>query len=291
MKFNKKHKEKLVTFSPRRERIHEIIFEAETREGKLFDIALLFFIVLSIIVVFLETVPSLKKYDSLFYGLEVIFTIFFTIEYLTRIYCVYRPWKYITSFYGIIDLLAILPVFLELFLPTVGFHSLMVIRSLRLLRVFRIFKLANYTTQGMIIVQALKDSRSKMAIFTYFVMLCIVIFGSIMYVVEGGSNPNFDSIPRSVYWAIVTLTTVGYGDISPITPLGQFLASVLMILGYAVIAVPTGIVSNELIKQQDDEEEIRLEACRYCSREGHALDAIHCKYCGEKLNDDELKEL
>ncbi len=266
-----------------KERIHEIIFEADTYEGKLFDVVLLIVIILSILVVMLETVSSFSVHyaDFLFYA-EWVLTIFFTMEYILRLYSVYKPMKYATSFFGIVDLLAILPTYLSLIFT--GSHYLLVIRALRLLRMFRIFKLGHHISQGEIILKSLKASIPKITVFLYFVVLMTIIFGSVMYLVEGGTNENFDSIPRSIYWSIVTLTTVGYGDISPITPLGQFLASVVMILGYVVIAVPTGIVTAEALKGTQPVD-LNCQACRYCSGEGHDDDAEYCKYCGEKLNE------
>ena len=267
-----------------RDRIHEIIFEADTREGKIFDIVLLGFIVLSVIIVMLESITELQeRYGRLFYTVEWIFTIIFTIEYLLRLYCVRRPLKYATSTYGIIDLLAILPTYVSPFIY--GTHSLLVIRALRLMRVFRIFKLGHFLSEGRIIVRALEASKPKIAVFLFFILLMVLIIGSVMYLVEGDTNPGFDSIPRSVYWAIVTLTTVGFGDITPQTELGQFLSAIVMILGYAVLAVPTGIVSSEFIKEQRDDD-INTQACRFCGREGHDGDAIYCKYCGERLNEN-----
>lgn len=269
--------------NPTKERFHEIIFEADTPLGKVFDISLLVIILASILVVMLESVDSFSaRFAHIFFVLEWIFTIFFTLEYFLRIYSVYRPWKYITSFFGIIDLLAIIPTYLSLFI--VGTHYLLVIRSLRLLRVFRIFKLAKFLREGNTIIRALKASQTKITVFMFFILLMVVIFGSVMYVVEGSQNESFDSIPRSVYWAIVTLTTVGYGDISPSTNLGQFLAAVVMIMGYAVIAVPTGIVSAEIIRGEEADEQLNTQACRYCGKEGHDDDALFCKYCGEELN-------
>lgn len=286
MKTNRNYKEKIKKFGPQRERIHEIIFEAETWEGKLFDVILIIAIILSIFIVSIETVPYYhENYGTLFYVLEWIFTIFFTVEYVLRLYCVYRPWKYALSFYGIVDLLSILPTYLSIFFG--GAQSLMMIRALRLLRVFRIFKLGNISSQGNFIISSLKASKEKIFIFLFFITVCIAVFGSIMYLVEGHRNEQFESIPKSIYWAIVTLTTVGYGDIAPITPVGQFLASIIMILGYSVIAVPTGIVSSEMVRSNSDEEEIYNEACRFCSREGHSSDAIYCKYCGEKLHGED----
>ena len=231
----------------------------------------------------LESVEHIDaKYHKLFYFLEWVFTIFFTIEYFLRLYCVYRPMKYATSFFGIIDLLAIIPTYISLFLT--GTHYLLVIRALRLLRVFRIFKLANFLKEGKVISSALKASQAKITVFLVFILLMVTILGSIMYMVEGGQDSNFTSIPRSIYWAIVTLTTVGYGDIAPQTELGQFLASIVMIMGYAVIAVPTGIVSAEMVNA-NNAEPTNTQACRYCTTEGHDDDAIYCKNCGEILNE------
>lgn len=272
-----------------RDRIHEVIFEADTKLGRQVDIIIMVLIILSVLVVMLETVPSLeKKYIFLFRVIEWIFTIIFTIEYILRLYSVRNPWKYATSFYGIIDLLAILPTYLSMF--PFHFQSLIVIRALRLMRVFRIFRLGQFMREGAMILRAMRASRVKISVFLFFILIVVTIIGAIMYLVEGSyEGSKFTSIPTSVYWAIVTLTTVGYGDISPTTPLGQFLSAVVMILGYAVIAVPTGIVSSELI-QQTKKQPKNTQACRYCSREGHDDDAICCKYCGNILNDTENRE-
>lgn len=285
-KESEKYREHVKNFSPRRNRIHEIIFEAETPLGKWFDIALMFLIILSVLVVALETIPDLsEKTIFILHVIEWILTIFFTIEYILRLYCVYRPMKYATSFYGVVDLLSILPTYLFFLLP--HGQSLMMIRALRLLRVFRIFKLAAYTRQGNYLVKAIKDSIPKIIFFLFFILLMVCIFGSIMYLIEGEKNPAFRSIPISIYWAIVTITTVGYGDISPQTGLGQFISSLMMIIGYAIIAVPTGIVTSEMVsgrKDPEEVEEILAESCMFCMKEGHEVDAIHCKYCGELLN-------
>ncbi len=281
-----KKKKPDIELSPTKEYLHRIIFEADTPAGKFFDVALLVLILLSVLVVMIETVPSYQeKYGSIFLVLEWIFTIVFTVEYLLRLYCVYRPIKYATSFYGVVDFVSILPTYLSFFLS--GYHSLMVVRGLRLLRVFRIFKLTQFLSEGQIIISALRASRAKIAVFMFFILVMVSIFGSLMYLIEGNSNEGFDSIPRSIYWAIVTLTTVGYGDISPSTAFGQFVSSIIMIAGYAVIAVPTGIVSAEVIKSsKTEEEEILTTSCRYCSQEGHDMDADYCKYCGEPLRED-----
>ncbi len=274
------------TLDPRKEKIHEIIFEADTPMGKAFDIVLMIFILLSVLVVMLESVDRIaNNHHQLFFVLEWIFTIFFTIEYILRLYCTYNPKKYAMSFYGIIDLLAIIPTYLSLLI--VGTHYLVVIRALRLLRIFRIFKLVKFLNEGNIIIRALIKSRAKILVFMLFILLMVTILGSIMYLVEAGYNEKFDSIPRSIYWAIVTLTTVGYGDISPSTEFGQFIAAFVMLLGYAVLAVPTGIVSAEMVSEANKEAatSTNTQACRYCSQEGHDDDAVHCKYCGELLNE------
>lgn len=268
--------------NPVKERLHEIIFEADTPAGKIFDVALLIAISASVLLVMLESVGSIQvRFSREFYVVEWLFTIFFTIEYLLRLYSVYRPWKYATSFFGVIDLLAIIPTYLSVFI--IGSHYFLVIRALRLLRVFRIFKLGHFLVEGSLIIRALRASRAKITVFLTFVLLLVIIIGSVMYLVEGGFNPSFSSIPRSIYWAIVTLTTVGYGDITPVTNLGQFLSAAVMILGYGILAVPTGIVSAEFIRE--GQAPTNTQACRYCGREGHDDDAVHCKYCGEKLNE------
>ncbi|NND08129.1 MAG: ion transporter [Saprospiraceae bacterium] len=271
--------EEVKTFSPTREKIYEIIFESDTALGKYFDIALLIFILGSVITVIMESVDYWHdNYLHIFLILEWFFTIFFTIEYILRLYCVHRPWKYATSFFGVIDLLAVIPTYLMFFLT--GAQSLIVIRSLRLLRVFRIFKIGTYMEHGALIVESMRASRGKIAVFLYFVILMVVIIGSSMYVVEGDINDQFDSIPTSIYWAIVTLTTVGYGDITPVTNFGKLLSAIVMITGYAVIAVPTGIISANLVRKNF---KVNGQACPHCSLEGHDNNAVHCKFCGEKL--------
>jgi voltage-gated potassium channel len=274
----KKIKTKPEGFSKSRQRLHEIIFEAETRAGRLFDIALLFMILASIITIMLESVPSYyAQYQTFFYTVEWVFTIFFTIEYLLRIYAVYSPRYYIFSFFGLIDLLSILPGYISLFIP--GMQSLMIIRGLRLVRLFRIFKLDAFVIQGNHILNALVQSRNKLIVFALSIMLLVTIFGSVMYLVEHDINSQFDSIPRSIYWAIVTITTVGYGDMSPRTPFGQFMASIIMMMGYVIIAVPTGIVASSFINTKD----INTETCPNCAKEGHDPDAKFCDQCGHAL--------
>ena len=267
--------------SGHRFRIHEIIFEADTREGKLFDIVLLVLILISVIMVMLESIDHFnQQYHVLFRTIEWVVTILFTIEYALRIYSLVRPWKYITSFYGIIDLLAIIPTYLSLIL--VGSQYLVTIRALRLLRIFRILKLGRMLRESNILLLALRKSRSKVFIFFVAVLTIVVFVGSLMYVVEGSYNPGYSSIPRSIYWAIVTITTVGYGDITPVTTLGQVLSAMLMITGYAIIAVPTGIVTMEMTRAQKYLQ-VSTQACMACSREGHDPDAEFCKHCGAKL--------
>lgn len=261
-----------------RETLHEIIFEADTPAGKRFDIFLIVIIVLSVVVVMLESIASVREVYS--YELHVIewgFTILFTIEYAFRLICLRRPTKYATSFFGIVDLLAVIPTYLSLFFP--GTQYLLAIRLLRILRVFRVLKLAQFLSEASVLTTALRASRHKITVFLFTVITLVVVLGSLMYLVEGEEN-GFNSIPHSVYWAVVTLTTVGYGDISPQTPLGQFLASIVMILGYAILAVPTGIVSVELAKA---DTKISTQCCRSCGSEGHRHDAIYCRICAEKL--------
>lgn len=269
---------------PVRDRIHEIIFEADTRYGKYFDVGLMVLIILSVLTVSMESSDELNdKYHDTFVALEWFFTIVFTIEYLLRLWVTIKPLKYAFSFYGIIDLLAILPTYLSLFF--VGSQYFVVIRIIRLLRVFRVFKLGKFLNEGDQLRQALVASRNKITVFLFTVSLLVVIIGAMMYLIEGGSNDGFSSIPRAVYWAIVTLTTVGYGDITPQTNIGQFLSAMVMILGYAILAVPTGIVTNEMISL-GLKRNTNTQVCRYCCEEGHDDDAVHCKYCGGKLNEE-----
>lgn len=265
-----------------RARIHSVIFEAETPGGKIFDIALLILILASVVAVMLETVQELDaKYHNLFLTIEWVVTILFTIEYALRIYSVHKPKKYIFSFYGMIDLLAILPTYISILVA--GSQYLLTIRALRLLRIFRVFKLARYLVEGRVLIRALMASRPKIIVFLTTVFSIVIFIGSIMYLVEGKADSGFTSIPRSVYWAIVTITTVGYGDISPATPLGQMLAAMLMVLGYAIIAVPTGIVSVEIAQASRELKAVNTTSCPSCAREGHDIDAEFCKFCGANL--------
>lgn len=265
---------------PLKQKLYEIIFEADTPKGKVFDVALLVIILVSILLVLLESVPSINTaYRDQLRILEWIITIIFSIEYSLRIAVVKQPFKYIFSFYGIIDLLAVLPTYLSLVF--VGSHSLVVIRAIRLLRVFRIFKLNRYTIAGNNLSKALWASREKIFVFLFFIINLVIIVGTMMYLVEGPEH-GFVSIPSSIYWAIVTMTTVGYGDISPQTPVGQLLASAIMIAGYAIIAVPTGIVTAEMIRNPD---KANTQVCPHCLHDKHDNDAVFCKKCGGKLNE------
>lgn len=260
-------------------KLHEIIFEADTKIGKLFDIILMASIILSVIVVMLDSVRSINElYGDLLYKVEWIFTILFTIEYLLRLFSVGKPLKYATSFFGIVDFLAIIPTYIGLFFPTTRYFT--VVRILRVLRIFRVLKFVQYLGAAKSLLVALKNSRRKITVFIFTVFTLVIIFGSLMYIIEGEEH-GFTSIPRSIYWAIVTLTTVGYGDISPQTPLGQAFASMIMILGYGIIAVPTGIVTAEMTKS--DYKVVTTQACKECGMEGHDNDATHCKYCGARL--------
>ncbi len=263
---------------------HEIIFEADTRAGKLFDVVLLVLILLSVMVVMIESVPYYhENYWDLLLALEWVFTILFSIEYVLRIISSKRPIGYILSFYGIIDLLSILPAYLSLFLA--GSQYLLTIRGLRLMRIFRIFKLVHFVRESNILLLALVKSRMKIIVFLIFIMIVVVFLGSVMYLIEGPKDSGFTSIPRSVYWAIVTLTTVGYGDIAPVSSLGQTVAAIIMILGYSVIAVPTGIIGAELMQGGKKMNDIYTQVCPYCSTEGIPRGANYCHNCGEVFED------
>lgn len=262
-----------------RDKIHEIIFEADTPLGKLFDVVLIVCIIASVLVVMLDSVDSIgSEYARLFYILEWFFTILFSIEYVLRLISVKRPLKYATSFFGIVDLLTVIPTYIDLFLP--GARFLLAIRILRVLRIFRILKLAKYVGEANLLMTAIRASSRKITIFLFSVVTLVVILGSMMYLVEGTQN-GFTSIPKSIYWAIVTLTTVGYGDVAPQTSLGQALSVVVMIMGYSIIAVPTGIVTVEMA--QAFKGNFSTRSCNTCSCEGHDLDAKYCKSCGSEL--------
>ncbi len=257
----------------------EIIFESNTPAGKTFDILLLIVISISVLLVVLESIPEINyRYGRILKISEWAITIIFSIEYFFRIIISRFPSKYIFSFYGIIDLLSVIPTYLSLVLT--GAQGLIVIRAIRLLRVFRILKLTRYTNEGAILLQALRASRTKISVFLFAILMIIIVIGTLMYLIEG-SEGGFTSIPAGIYWAIVTLTTVGYGDITPQTVLGKFISGVVMILGYAIIAVPTGIVTTELA--QGYKKRHRNIVCRSCGNHDHDSDARYCKKCGDEL--------
>ncbi|WP_205509542.1 ion transporter [Longitalea arenae] len=263
-----------------RNSLHNTIYESNTRAGKAFDIALLFLIISSIVVVMLDSIESYHaRYGRIFYVMEWIFTGLFTLEYLLRLISIKRPVRYMFSFFGFIDVLAIIPSYLSIFF--VGAQSLLVLRALRLLRVFRIFKLTHFLTEMEFLKIALATSLKKITIFMLVVLSLVIIMGSVMYLVENGEN-GFHSIPDSIYWAIVTVTTVGYGDIAPVTPVGKFIASLMMFIGYGIIAVPTGIITTEMANAARKRTHGH-ETCPGCGREGHDKDAVFCKFCGTLL--------
>ena len=265
--------------APWREQMHEVIFEADTPAGRAFDVALLIAIGLSVLAVILESVAGIQeRFGTALRAMEWIFTILFTVEYLLRLISVRRPLSYAFSFFGLVDLLSILPTYLSLLIP--GAQSLLVIRALRLLRIFRVLKIVRHLNELSALVAAVKATRAKITVFVMVVMTLVLIMGSAMYVVEGAES-GFTSIPRGIYWAIVTVTTVGYGDIAPRTVLGQIIAAVAMLLGYSLIIIPTGIFSTELARATA--KAISTQSCPACVREGHDPDATHCKYCGEQL--------
>ena len=275
-------------FKRLRTRLFIVVFGTDTPAGKLFDIVLLWAILLSIVQVMLESVPSInERFGNFFEVAEWAFTILFTIEYALRLFIERKPSRYAFSFYGIIDFLALLPTYLTLFLA--GGSYLVVIRAIRLLRVFRILKLSRYMGEAYVITSALAASRYKIMVFLGAVLTLAIITGTLMYLIEGGEN-GFTSIPRSIYWAIVTITTVGYGDIAPQTVIGQFLASFIMLMGYAIIAVPTGIVTAEMtvasIAEKSSKHNVQICPNRECDMITNDLDANYCKRCGEKFRKD-----
>lgn len=263
-------------------KLRHIIFESDTPAGKAFDIVLIWAIVASILVVLLDSVDHLhEQYGQFFFWCEWVFTVLFTIEYLLRIIITPRPKEYTLSFLGVIDLISILPTYLSLLIA--GPQFLIVIRGLRILRVFRVLKLYHYSRDGMMMMRALISSSRKISVFILSIIILVTIFGSLMYVIEGAES-GFKDIPNSIYWAIVTLSTVGYGDISPVTPLGKMLASVIMLLGYGIIAVPTGIVTSEFVSaRRESNNANQIVACENCGITNHQSSAKHCYNCGAKL--------
>lgn len=268
--------------APWRIKLYKIIYEADTPLGKLFDIVLLGLIVFSIILVMLESVSSYYiKYHEQFYFAEWVITIFFSIEYLLRIITIDKPRRYIFSFYGIVDLLSTIPSYVIFFVG--GSNMFLAVRALRLLRVFRILKITRYIGESQKLTNALKNSRAKISIFLFAVLIVCIITGTLMYLVEGPDN-GFTNIPISIYWCIVTLTTVGFGDIHPLTPLGRFIASFIMIIGYGVIAVPTGIVGAEISKDMNKPIDQDLITCGSCGEKEHKKSSEFCHKCGNKLH-------
>lgn len=281
VKLNYSEIRKTPSLSPVQRKLHNIIFEADTLGGKVFDIVLLACIFLNVFITAIDSIEFFhKEYANLLLTAEWIFTALFTIEYILRLYCVAQPIQYSVSFFGIIDLASVLPNYLSLLIPEARYLS--VLRVLRFFRIFRIFKLIHLSKEVEYLIESLRQSIKRIAVFIFFVFIIVVCIGSIMYVIEGGEN-GFTSIPTSVYWAVVTLTTVGYGDISPKTPLGQAFSFMIMLLGYGILAIPTGIVTTEMLAQK--KKMVTTQVCPFCCKEGHDKDARFCKYCGNSLND------
>lgn len=267
--------------------VRTVIFEADTPAGKAFDVALIIAIVISVIAVLLDSVDTIhERYGTVLLILEWAFTLLFTIEYALRLWCIQNTWLYARSFYGIIDLAGIIPTYLSLWIA--GSQYLLVIRILRVLRVFRVLRMVRYVGEAELLAQAMVASRRKIIVFVSTVLTLVVIFGSLMYLVEGGVNPQFRSIPDSIYWAVSTMTTVGYGDIAPSTPLGRMLATVIMIMGYGIIAVPTGIVTLEL--NEAHRRRANTRTCPDCAAEGHSTEATYCWRCGQHLYREPLRD-
>jgi len=265
-----------------KKKLYTIIFEADTKAGKLFDVLLMVFILLSVLVVIVESLEVVAvRFKLVFQILEYVFTGFFTLEYLVRVYCSPKPRKYIFSFFGIVDLLSTLPMYLGFIFS--GARYLIIFRTFRLIRVFRVFKLFSFLSEGHLLLKSLHESSRKIIVFFLFVIILVVSIGTIMYMIEGTiPGTQFTDIPTSIYWAIVTITTVGYGDITPITSVGRALSAFVMLLGYTIIAVPTGIVSAEMVKEYKKQAD---KKCPHCGKSGHEPDASFCKYCGENLHE------
>jgi len=265
-----------------KEKIYIVIFEADTRAGKIFDLTLIASIIISVIVVMLDSVEKIhSRHGELLVAAEWFFTILFTVEYILRLLCIKNPIRYAKSFYGVIDLLAILPTYLSLIVP--GAQHFMVIRILRILRIFRVLKLVRFVREANFFLYALEENRNRIIVFLFSVLSMVVIFGSVMYLIENPYNSGFTSIPIGIYWAIVTMTTVGYGDISPSTAIGQSLAALLMITGYSIIAVPAGFFTVEFVRTLK-KKWLSSRVCPHCSAEGHDEDAYFCKFCGFRLS-------
>lgn len=275
-----------------RSRLHEVIFEADDKPGRLFDTVLIIAILASVAVVILDSVQAIREgpLHGLMIGLEWLFTILFTVEYVLRIISVRKPWRYIFSFYGIVDLLSILPTYLGLFIPRA--QELMVIRMLRLLRIFRVFKLVRFLGEAEALRHAFYASRHKIVVFFTAVFIIITIMSAAMHVIESNAgNDDFSSMPQAMYWAVVTMTTVGYGDITPITTLGKFLSATMMLIGYSMIIVPAGILSAEIAAESlKHARRSTTQHCPSCSRDGHEFDAVYCKFCGKRLNPEEARD-
>ncbi len=270
--------------SPRRESLWRIIFLSDTKAGRAFDLTLICLIVLSVVTLMLESVDDLREaHRSFFKTMEWVLTGLFTLEYAARLWVVRRRWRYALSFYGLVDLVSILPSFLELLVP--DSHYLMTFRVLRLLRMFRILKLAEYTGEANVLLNAMKSGRHKIAVFFTTVMTLVLIEGTVMYVIEHDENKGFGNIPQSIYWAIVTITTVGYGDVAPVTVLGKMMASVIMLTGFAIIAVPTGIVTHEIGREMRAKSRGPFRRCRECGWEENDPRARFCQQCGVRLEE------
>ena len=263
-----------------KEKIRSVIFEANTVAGKVFDVLLIVLILLSVLAVSLDSVTSIsQKYGDVLLAIEWGFTVLFTVEYLLRLWTIQNTWLYARSFYGVIDLLGSLPTYLSIWFADA--HYFLVVRVLRVLRIFRVFRMVRYVGEAELISQALVASRRKITVFVCSVLALVVVFGSLMYLIEGGTNTEFSSIPQSIYWAVTTMTTVGYGDVAPDTGLGRGLAAVIMIMGYGIIAVPTGIVTLEL--NEAHRKRANTKTCPTCSAEGHSYEASFCWRCGSAL--------
>ena len=271
-----------------RQRLYVVIFEAETRAGRLFDVGLIVAIFLSLAVVMLDSVASIaQRYHGILAVLEWFFTLLFSLEYLARLLCTPRPLRYATSFFGVVDLLSILPTYLAMFVP--GLHTLIDVRVLRLLRIFRVFKLTKYFGEYVFLANALAASRRKIMVFLSVVLMAVLVCGTLMYVIEGPEN-GFTSIPMSIYWGITTMTTVGFGDITPKTDLGRLLASCMMLMGWGILAVPTGIVTAELTAGRYHAKGVTTRTCRQCLSEGLGMEDRFCRHCGAKLETVDAKD-